>query len=197
MGEYLQKATLEDGSEVLVRSTVRADLEKVIGFFDSLPESAKQCVKVELRTREDFEQRYDKIEKGCVTRLVAEKEGNIIGEASLETMRYGWLRKSGEVRMIVLPEYHELGLAKVLAREIFLLAARRGLESLIARVVDCQCEACDIFESLHFEHEATLRNHAVDMEDNLHDVKLMTFSLRQMWRDMEEAIVESIASPLD
>ena len=197
MEEYREEALLDDGTAVTVRSTSRDDLDKVIVFFEALPDEDKQCVKVELCSREDFERRYDRVEKGLVTRLVIEKEGRIVGEASLETMRYGWLRKSGEVRMIVLPEYRGLGASKILAREIFLLAARRGLENLLARVVDCRKEAVQIFESLHFRHEASQKCHAVDMEGKPHDVHLLTFSLRKMWRDMEEAIVESIASPLD
>jgi L-amino acid N-acyltransferase YncA len=197
MSEYLEKLELADGTGITVRSTTRADVDQVMEFFDCLPDAEKQCVRVELRNREDFEKRYDKLDKGYVVRLVAEKEGVLIGEACLETMRYGWLRKSGEVRMVVHPDYRELGVPRILAREIFLLAARKGLDNLIARVVDCQKEALEIYKSLHFELEATQKKHAVDLDGNLHDVYLMTFNLRKMWRDMEEAIVEAIHSPLD
>jgi L-amino acid N-acyltransferase YncA len=197
MGEYCESSTLDDGTEITVRHTTIADVDKVMEFFDALPVAEKQCVRSELNGRADFERRYEKISKGEIARLVAEVGGRIVGEASLESMRYGWLRKSGEVRMMVLPDYRDKGAAKVLAREIFLLAARRGLENLISRVIECQLLAFETLRSLHFKHEATQKNHAVDMEGRLHDVRLMTFSLRQMWRDMEEAIVESITSPLD
>jgi L-amino acid N-acyltransferase YncA len=197
MGEYYERSTLDDGAEVLVRHTTIEDVDKVMKFFDALPAAEKQCVRNELNTRADFERRYVRVSKGDIVRLVVETEGKIVGEASLESMRYGWLRKSGEVRMMVLAEYRDRGVAKVLAREIFLLAARRGLENLLSRVIECQVVTYETLKSLHFKHEATQKGHAVDLEGRLHDVLLMTFSLRQMWRDMEEAIVESIKSPLD
>ena len=181
---------------MVVRDTTRADLEEAFEFFQSVPEEERQYLRIDVCDREVLSGRYDKVEKGKAVRLIAECQSKIVGEATLETMRYGWLRKSGEVRLLMLPQYRDNGLEEVLAREVFLLAARLGLHTLIARVMDSQKGTFDTFRKLHFEHVATQKEHAIDMHGKLHDVHLLTFSLRMMWGAMEEAIGEANTMPL-
>ena len=195
--EYFETVALGDGTELTVRTTSLEDLESSYAFFQSMPEEQKQFLRIDVCDKARAAKRYERIDKGKTIRLIAECEGRIIGEVSLEKMRYGWLRKSGEVRMLVLPQYADKIVSEILAREVFLLAARLGLNTLLARVMEGQDELFRIFEGLHFRHEATQKKHVVDLEGNLRDLYHLTFDLRKMWSDMEHAISETTFSPME
>jgi hypothetical protein len=67
------------------------------------------------------------------------------------------------------------------------LAARRGFNSLLIKVIDGDQQLFDIFKKLNFKHEATLKGHAVDMQGRIFDIHYLTFSLHRMWKAMEES----------
>jgi len=186
---------LKDGTAVIVREKTLDDLDASMQFYASMPEQERELMRIDVTDRSVVEGRLMEIEKGNFFRLVAEVEGKFISEAILEDLRYGWMRRTGEIRILILPEFRDTDLARIITREIFLNAARRGLNNLIARVLDGETWMYDTLKKLHFKHEATQKRHAVDLHDNQHDVHLMTFSLSGMWQDIENAILESIASP--
>lgn len=191
MIDHTESLKLKDGSLVSIREKTVDDLEASIDFYQSIPLEEQELMRVEVSDREVVIQRLKEMEKGQTERLVAVHEGKIIGESILENLRYGWMRKTGEIRILILPQYRQLELEQVLARETFLHAARRGLNNLIARVLDGESDKLEIFSNLHFKHEATQKDHAVDLHGNTHDIFLLTFSLNQMWRDMEDSIRSS------
>lgn len=197
MFEYSERVPLGDGSAATVRTVSRADLELLLSFYRSIPDEQRQYLRVDVSNGEAVEKRLKSIEGGRAIRLVAECKGRIVGEVGLEAMRYGWLRKSGEVRILSLPEDTEHAIATLLAREIFLLAARKGYYHLLARVMDTEKELFGIFEELHFKHEATQRSHVVDLGGGMHDLYLLTFDLRKMWYEMEKMIQETGPTPVN
>ncbi|HUX08719.1 MAG TPA: hypothetical protein VMX35_15570 [Acidobacteriota bacterium] len=197
MYEYSETVSLKDGSQVTVRDTTIDDLDKSFDFFQAMSDEERQYLRIDVCNKEIVRDRYHQIELGKAIRLIAECHGQLVGEATLETMRYGWLRKSGEVRLLILPALCDLGLERLMAREIFLLGARLGLNNLIARVMDTQQKTYAILSDLHFKHAATQKDHACDADGKMHDVHLLTFSLKEMWRKMEDAIGEADTSPLD
>ena len=186
---------LEDGEEITIRNKTKDDLEASYDFYQAMPEEEKELMRIDISDREAVARRFSEIEKGDAEQLVAEAGGKIVGEATLENMRYGWMRRVGELRILVAPEYRDKKVAALLARESFLLAARRGHNNLIARLLDGETQMYEILKNLHFKHEATQKGHAVDQHDRTHDVHLMTFSLSKMWHDLEEA-VRATAAPL-
>lgn len=191
MIDHTESLKLKDGSLVTIREKTVDDLEASIDFYQSIPREEQELMRVDVSDRELVIQRLREMEKGQTERLVAVHEGKIIGESILENLRYGWMRKTGEIRILILPKYRQLELEQVLARETFLHAARRGLNNLIARVLDGESDKLEIFRNLHFKHEATQKDHAVDLHGKTHDIFLLTFSLNQMWQDMEESIRSS------
>ncbi len=195
VADLFRTRNLEDGTEITVREKTREDLDASMEFYALMPEQERKLMRIDVADRSVVESRLQELEKDNFFRLVAEVDGKFIGEAILEDLRYGWMKKTGEIRILILPAYRETDLARILSRELFLVAARRGLNNLIARILDGETWMYDTLRNLHFKHEATQKSHAVDLNDNQHDVHLMTFSLTRMWQDIENAIAESIASP--
>ena len=195
MQDLIRTGTLEDGSEVTVRARTSDDFDACFEFYQAIPDSEKLLMRVDVTDRQAVEDRWKDIERSNAGRLIAVRQGKVIGEAVLEQMRYGWLRKTGEIRIIALPEYCDTPVVNLLAKEIFLLAARSGLNHILSRVLDGEAWLINILKKLYFEHQATQRLHAVDHSGEAHDVLVMTFSLHKMWEGLEEAIEQSISSP--
>jgi L-amino acid N-acyltransferase YncA len=185
---------LDDGRDVTIRRKTRDDLDASMQFYASMPEQERELMRIDVTDRSVVQSRFDEIEKGNAVYLIALEGERIIGEAILETMRFGWLRRTGEIRILILPEFRRSDLARILAREVFLLTARMGLSNVIARILDGETWMYETLQRLHFKHEATQKNHAVDMHDKQHDVHLMTYNLTKMWGDIEDQIRESISS---
>jgi RimJ/RimL family protein N-acetyltransferase len=193
--DFPRAKKLDDGTAVSIRIKDRDDLDTSMQFYASMPEQERELMRIDVTDRNVVAGRFDEIEKGHADYLIALVGDRIVGEAILENLRYGWLRKTGDIRILILPEFRKSDLAGILAREIFLLAARRGLNNVIARVLDGETWMIDTLRKLHFKHEATQKRHAVDLHDNQHDVLLMTYSLTKMWSDIEDKILDSISSP--
>jgi len=190
MDNVSEEITLSDGSKVVLRTFSKQDIDDVQQFYLSLPDEEKDLMHIDVRDRDSILHRQAELEELQADRLILmdDDSGLIVGEAVLEPMRYGWMRKTGEIRIRLLPRYDNPELAHFISKEVFLLAARRGLNSLITKVIDGDQHLIDIFKKLNFKHQATLKQHAVDIKGNVFDVHLLTFSLHRMWQSIEESL---------
>lgn len=189
MDTVSEEITLSDGTLVHLRTFTKKDLDAVFDFYQTLPEDEKNLMRYDVRDKDAVRERLVELEDEQADRLVAvmADTGEIIGEAMLEPMRYGWMRKTGEIRIRMVRKYENPEVAHFICKEVFLLAARRGFNSLITKVIDGEKQLFEIFKKLNFQHEATLKNHAVDMEGKVYDIHFLTFSLHRMWKAIEES----------
>jgi RimJ/RimL family protein N-acetyltransferase len=104
----------------------------------------------------------------------------------------GWSPHVGEIRIVTDPEYRRQGLGRHLARELFLLAVRLGLEKVLAEMMEDQHGAIAVFEHLGFEQEATLRDHVRDRQGKKHNLIVMSHDINVSWRKIEEDIESSL-----
>ena len=183
---------LENGEckDVLIRTRTYEDMDMVFDFYKKLPDDVQELAPIDVLDRSAVERRFEDVQKGGGERLVAicNDTGEMIAEAILENMRLEWMRKTGELRFLVLTQHRSAAIARALSQEIFLLAARRGLNHLIVKMMDKDAEMRAIFEEMNFMHEATQRGHAYDKAGNPHDIYVMSFSLRKMWNSLEEMV---------
>jgi L-amino acid N-acyltransferase YncA len=188
MVEHTEIVKLKDCSEIIIRTRTSEDMDAVFDFYQSLTEEEKDLAQIDLRDKNSVIQRFEEMEERGHDRVLAicKDSGKVIGEAILESMLYGWMRKTGQMRILLHPDYLVEEIAHHLLREMFLLAARRGMNHLTFKVLDGEKEMYEILKALHFKHEATQKKHVVDVQGKTHDVHLMTYSLRKMWRDIEE-----------
>jgi RimJ/RimL family protein N-acetyltransferase len=190
MVEHSEKVDSNECREITIRTMEREDLDLLFAFYQRMPEEEKELMQVDVRDRAVVKSRYEEMIEEGHERLIAicDDTGELIGEAVLENLRLGWLRKTGGLRIRILPAYRTTVFAGRLMREIFLLAARHGMNNVICHVLHDDEDMLGILKELNFTPEATLKNHAVDMHDNPHDVFVLTFSLRKMWQALEETV---------
>jgi len=117
-------------------------------------------------------------------------EGEIVADATLQTVSRGWRRHVGEVRGVVAEAYRRQGLATALVRELVEHAGSRRLRKLKAEILDTQTGAFKVFQRMGFKEEARLKQHALDLDGQLHDILILTNSVDDLWRKMEDLISE-------
>jgi RimJ/RimL family protein N-acetyltransferase len=127
--------------------------------------------------REVIEQRLSEIEEGLATSIIAVDGGRLIGDAILWTSPRGWFRKTGEMWIVVDVDYRGLGLGTLLAREIFMVAVRKGLLKLEAACMETQQGIIEVLKPLGFKQEGVLKSFVVDLKGREHDLILLGMDL--------------------
>lgn len=124
---------LNDGTEITIRTREAADLDKVFKFYSSFPPEERELLKLDVTDKRIVKQRFADFMGDKGESLIATRNGDIIAEGIIETMRYGWLRKTGEIRVLTSTEHRNDEVAALLIKELFLLGARRGMNHLLSR----------------------------------------------------------------
>ena len=181
-----KKVRLKDRTEVLIRHMMPEDLDLSLAFFESLPEEDRAYLRRDVVQREVVEKRIREIHASDVIRLVATAGDQVVADGSLERSTEEWKKHVGELRLIVARPYRRKGLGRLMARELFLLAASAKMEEILVRMMRPQKAAQSIFHRLGFHQEVVLPDYVVDREGKKQDMILMRCDLEALWREMED-----------
>jgi RimJ/RimL family protein N-acetyltransferase len=185
---YPTKVTLRSGTVVTLRPLVPDDETALISFFAGLPPEATAFLKDDVRDPKVVQRFTQKIDVNQVWSLLAWHGDKIVGDATLHLTQRGWRRHIGEVRVVVSPEFHQNGLATSLIHELVNQASLRELKKLEAQILDSQLGALKAFQQLGFREEARLKEHALDLQGKAHDLLILTNTVDDLWRKMEDLI---------
>lgn len=174
---YPKTIKLKDGSEVVVRFMEQGDRDRLLEFFRGVPEEERKFLREDVTRPEAIETRVRAVERGRLVGLVAEAEGRIVGDATLQRRPTSWLQHVAEVHVVVDRGYRRVGLAYRLLYELFDLARERGIETLLAEMMSDQLAAINLFERLGFKREAIFRKLVKDLRGQKHDLVIMTRDL--------------------
>lgn len=191
--DYPKIAKLRDGQEIILRPMTKDDFGNLQAFFAILPIEDRLFLKEDVGDPKVIAAWIDSLDYSRVIPILAEKEGKIIGDATLHRRRFGWYQHVGDIRLVTDPHYRRKGLGLLLAREIFFLAIHLRLEMIIAEMMDTQKSAIQIFQSLGFKQEAKLKNFVKDLYGNRHDLLLMTHDVDTLWEEMRSIIDDTFA----
>jgi len=181
-----KKVRLKDRTELLIRDMVPEDLNSSLAFFQSLPEEDRDYLRRDVAQRQVVEERIREIRACDVMRLVAVADDQFVADGSLERSPEGWKKHVGELRLIVAQPYKRKGLGRLMARELFLLAASAKMEEIMVRMMRPQKAARSIFHRLGFHQEVVLPDYVVDLKGNKQDMIIMRCDLEAVWREMED-----------
>jgi RimJ/RimL family protein N-acetyltransferase len=191
MKEYPKRVQLGDGSAITLRPMQASDKDSLVRFFRSLPEEDRLFLKDDVTQEEVINRWVRELNYDRVLPILAEAEGEIVGNATLHLQPSGWASHVGEIRLVVARSYQRRGLGTVLAREIFHHAVLRGLEKLTALMTEDQVGARKAFERLGFKPEAVLHNHVKDLKGNHHNLLIMTNDVAALWKKIGDLILDS------
>lgn len=185
---YPKTATLKEGTEVRLRLMKRTDGPKLLEFFRALPEEDRLFLKEDVTDKQVIDRWVEELDYERVLPVLAEVEDRIVGDASLHFQRERWSRHCGKIRCVVARDFQRKGLGTILAREIFLHAVQKGLEMILAEMMDTQIGAMKAFQQIGFRQEATLSDAVVDIYGKKHGLVIMANNVGELWRAVGEQI---------
>ena len=189
--DVIKTVTLRDGSAVTVRRMQPNDVQRSYEFFCALPAEDRKYLRVDVTRRDLVERRTLENDHQRVVRVVAEHDGEIAADGSLELEGHGWGENIAEVRLIVGRPWQRLGLGTVVARELFHLATQYRVDKIVARLMRPQAGAHRIFKRLGFHEEFLIPEHVRDQSGAWQDLIIMRCPLEKLWRDLEVELAES------
>lgn len=182
---------LKDGTEAIIRKMRKEDLDKSLAFFCTLPAEDRKYLRRDVTKRDVVAERINAIRSGRVKRLVAVLDNEIIADGSLELETDEWQEHIGEIRLIVARPFQRKGLGTLMARELYLLAARKKVEVIVVKMMRPQVAAISIFHRLGFSEDATLTDYVEDLSGSKQDLIVMRCDLKALMKEMEDYLAES------
>jgi RimJ/RimL family protein N-acetyltransferase len=188
MAEYPKKVKLKDGTVVSLRLLEKKDQKALAAFFRGLPDEDRHFLKDNVTSPAVIERWIKNLDYNAVLPVIAEYKGKIIGDATLHKSKYGWFKHIGEIRCVVARDFQRRGLGKLLIRETYAKAQEDKLSKLEIQILPEHKGIMAIFQKLGFVQEAVLKDHALDINGQKHDLIIMTSNLEDLWKKMEDML---------
>lgn len=175
--EYPKDIQLK-GFDCTLRPLESADELAFHEFFLAVPNQERMFIKHRVNEPEVIRDWCQNIDLGRNLPLLACKDRQIIGDATLHQQLGGWKRHIGRVSVLIHPQFRGRGLAKTMVGEIINIARQVGLEKVEAEFIGEQEAAIKVFALLGFTTLARLPNYVKDMQAVTHDYVLMGLELK-------------------
>ena len=188
MADYPKTVKLKDDVKVTLKLMVDDDLDSLLEFYQSIPESDRLFLRADMTNKKNLELRFGKLDYDTIYPILAQIDGKIIGIATLFRAEFGWKRNLGEVGVLISLDYQRKGLATIFVRELFFHALKAKIYKLKAEMIETQDSAIAAFERLGFRKEATLKKHVTDVRGRRRDLVLMTLDIEDFWYLIEDFV---------
>ncbi|MDP2673682.1 MAG: GNAT family protein [Dehalococcoidia bacterium] len=178
IGAFPKEVGLRDCNRVLVRPPEDGDEQALLEFFLHIPEEERFFLKEDVTAPDVVHRWVRERDFRRALALLALDGSRIVADAVLIRRRGNSRSHTGEIRVVVAPEYRDHGLGTALIRELCDIADDAGLEKVMFELVaDKEQEAIRAAEWLGFLRVATIEGGAVDPLGHHHDVVLMAMPL--------------------
>jgi len=175
---FPQQVRLRSGATIELKPMVPADQDKVLEFFLRVPEEDRYFLKDDVTSPRVIEGWVAHLDYDRALPLLAWCDGNVVGNAVLVRSRIGARRHIGELRVVVDPEYRNLGLGSVMTRQLCEIAADAELDKVVVELVaGREEEAIAAMERLGFLRSARLPEYFRDPKGHPHDLVVMVLPL--------------------
>ena len=175
---------------VEIRPLRTDQIGKHMDFLHALDERDLMKLPCDVKDEEYPQTLREQIAGKQVKRIVAWYGINeIVGSLVLYPGTSRWVAHTGTVVMVTHPDYRRFGVATVLCDEVVPLARELGIRKIYAHLSDFHKEAINMMRSLGFRREATLDEHVLDEEGELHPMHIYGMKLS----DLEKAMVMRMA----
>ena len=176
---------LDETRVVSVRPLQAGDKVHLLDFFKRIPEEERFYLKENVTSPEVIRAWTANIDFGRVIPIIALDGDRIVADATLHRSRAAARCHVGEIRVVVDPDYREVGLGRRLIRELLDTAAELGLHRVTFELVaGREKPAINAAHSVGFLQVAVLPERIQDFWGNNQDLVLMDMSLidrHQRW----------------
>jgi ribosomal protein S18 acetylase RimI-like enzyme len=187
----IKTASLPGGSTLSVRPPdAQADLQNLVAFFSRLPPESRRYLRYDVTDPEACRRRLLQVDGKNHWRMIAELDGRIVGDATLDRKADNWASHVAEMRGVVDPACQHLHVGPILFGELVEIVSASGVERLVCEVMERDTERIALMEDIGFTREATLKNYARDLNGRLQDLVVMTNDLEDAWSRLLEHLEE-------
>lgn len=182
---------LSDNRKVFVRvPDPEADLDALVDFLAHLPAGVRNYLRYDVTDPDMCRRRLKQVD--CVDhwRVIAELDGKIVGDVTMDREPYGWSRHVAELRGVVHPDYRYLGIEPILFNQLVKMGSQAGIERLFTVVRADQRQIILMLEKEGFVYEFTRRKYAKDIKGKLRDVVVMSNDLDAVWKQLADQLEE-------
>lgn len=179
---YPRTVTLGDGTLIRLRLMKPTDVHAVLAFARSLPEDDLQFLRVDITKMIVVMLWAQNIKAGETVSVLAERDREVVGYASVHHDQVSWQRHLGELRVQVGPAYRSHGLGSALGREIFAIATEIGIDKIVAQMTPNQAQAMALVERAGFSREAVLHDFVIGRDGRKNDLIVMTCDVQALQR---------------
>lgn len=175
---YPKKITLRDATEVTLRPMKPGDADAVLQFFLQVSEDERHYLKEDVTSPKVLHRWEAELDYDRALPLLALVDGRVVADATLHRRRAGARRHTGEVRVVVLPQYRNRGLGTCMLQELIQIANDGGLEHLVMELASPgQDDAVAAAERLGFIRVATLDGFVKDVHGKPQKLVLLQLPL--------------------
>lgn len=180
---YPRTVSLEENITITLRLMTPADSHRIVTFARSLPEDDLLFLRTDITKAFVVMLWGQNIKAGLTVTVLAERNQEVVGYASMHHNEVSWQRHLGELRVQVGPQYRSRGLGKMLAAEIFVIARDMGLRKIVAHMTPDQHGAIATVKRYGFEQEALLHDFVIDRVGRTRDLMVMTCEVARLVTD--------------
>jgi L-amino acid N-acyltransferase YncA len=175
---YPKTVLLRDDTLITFRPLAKEDKARLLEFFMRIPEEDRYYLRENVASPEAIQKWTANIRFDDVIPIIALADDAIVADATLHRSRAPAKRHVAEIRIVVDPEYREVGLGGRLMRELLDIAHELGLDSATMELVEGrELSALIAAESVGFRRVATLTNRVKDTWGNYRDLVLLDVNL--------------------
>ncbi len=175
---YPKTILLRDDTIVKFRPLAKEDKIHLLEFFMRIPEDDRFYLRENVASPEAVQEWTDNIRFDRVIPIIALVGSDIVADGTLHRSRAPAKGHVAELRIVVDPEYREVGLGGRLMRELLDIAHELGLHAATMELVEHrEVPALMAAESVGFRRIATLPNRVKDTWGNFHDLVLLEVNL--------------------
>lgn len=147
-------------------------------FFLAIPEHERLFIKGRINDRTLFKNWCSDIDPESFFSLLVFHEGKIIAEGLLHQRQGGWKSHIGLIRLLVHPEFRDIGISEALIEELVEAAQHAGLLRLEMEINGEREIAIRSFTAMGFNELARIPGYVQDMKSGFHDYVLLGRSIR-------------------
>ena len=189
-----KEVALKSGRRVAIRLLNGEDFDKLLAFFQGLPDSNRLFLQHNVSDPELIRKWTQRIDLEQVIPLVAEDTGQIVAMGTLHMSPYGWMQHVGQIRLAIAPTHRGVGLGTVVAHELVELAEDRNLEKLYANVIESDGVSLRMLQRLGFKVAAVLKDLVKDQSGKKQNLAIMMNDVSDLGRILEDWIQDSMVS---
>ena len=182
--DYPKEVILKDGTGVTLRPLMDGDQDALFRLFHQFPKEELWFLDHDVNDRALMDRWVLNPEDKRVVSIVALLERSVIANAALVMKDHGAKKHMGRIRIAVDPAMREKRLGTWMLLDLINLAVAIGLRILVMELIeDRDTAVIRGAKKLDFMEEAVLENHVLDMEENPHNLLILTKRLQTCWDD--------------